>query len=599
MSEDLYAIMEDGKVFEKVPFNVAVINKDYEIVYVNENYKSVFGDRKGDKCYEAYKNRDDICPHCRVRDVFETGQTRYSNETGVDIDGKHYYYTVHFAPLKDKSGEVKYVLEMSTNDVEAARYQKEHNILFEKSPSYILVIDRDYQVIRANKKLRETFGEAQGKKCYEVFKKKKNHCNLCPAALTFEDGLDHVSTQAGLSVTGEEAQYVVQTIPLEHDEKGVSLVVEISTDITEVVELQDTVSKEREFFLKLIRNSAEGIIALNENDKMQVFNPAAKRILNWHSRKKPNKKRLKAMLPEEFFDCSKANVEPMETCVTTADDFSKPVAFSAVCLEKGKNYYGKACFIRDLSKIRRLEKESFESDKSEAVYKSLEGLAEALKEKAKEIKKEVSSARKGVERNDKAGANNNFDIIDYRTEEIERLVNDYIQSSPNRPPNQKIIDPNDLAEDVFNSMKNKAKKKNLRLKKDFDSNANPAAVEPNILKTALKAIFNYAIGTSSTRKNDGDVTIKTKDSGDDLIFQIKSYGKAFSEEEKSKLFSESFFSSEDDDIFSAFARAKMIILRHGGKLQVESTKENERIFRATLSRKRLDMLLDEMKQKKT
>ena len=86
----------------------------------------------------------------------------------------------------------------------------------------------------------------RGKFCYEVYKRRTTPCDNCPAALTFEDGLEHSSTQVGVTRTGAPSHYRVNTSPLSRGEEGVAHVIEIATDITEIKTLErEVLDKER------------------------------------------------------------------------------------------------------------------------------------------------------------------------------------------------------------------------------------------------------------------------------------------------------------------------------------------------------------------
>ena len=177
-----------NQLYEIIPSNLVVIDREYNIVQANKAFENQFGETKGKKCYEVYKKKDSPCSHCRVNEVFETGKTIVSNEDGIDKNHNQCFYAVHLAPLKEEDGSVNYVVEMSFDVTDSTRYQQNYNILFERVPGFISIIDKNYKIVRANKKLRDTFGEVKGKYCYEVYKKRTKKCRNCPAALTFKDG---------------------------------------------------------------------------------------------------------------------------------------------------------------------------------------------------------------------------------------------------------------------------------------------------------------------------------------------------------------------------------------------------------------------------
>jgi PAS domain S-box-containing protein len=237
------------ELFQQIPFNIAIIDQNFNIIEANDNFTEYFGEWRGKKCYKAYKNLDKPCRDCNAVRTFQDGKSRVSDESGLDQYGKESHYVVHIAPLKkDEDSHVDYIIEMSTDFTETKRWQRQYNLLFDRVPCYITVIDRNFNIIRANETFRENFGDVIGKHCYEVYKKRKRKCPNCPAAKTFKDGKVHHSNQTGIKKSGEKAHYLLTTSRLSRgtNEQDVAHVIEISTDITETKKLeQEVIEAER------------------------------------------------------------------------------------------------------------------------------------------------------------------------------------------------------------------------------------------------------------------------------------------------------------------------------------------------------------------
>jgi len=226
------------QLFEQYPFNLAVIDKDLCIVRANERFKEYFGDWQNKRCHEVYKRKEVACSECKTKKTFEDGKSRISEESGFDRDGNACHYVIHLSPLKDEEGKVEYVLEISRDITEAKQWQREYDILFDRVPCYVTVIDRNLKIIRANEKFRSTFGEGRGSLCYKAYKSRDMPCANCPALQTFEDGEAHVSEQVGITKDGEKTYYMVNTSPLTRGNGNVDHVIEIATDISHIKQLE-------------------------------------------------------------------------------------------------------------------------------------------------------------------------------------------------------------------------------------------------------------------------------------------------------------------------------------------------------------------------
>jgi hypothetical protein len=99
----------EKQLYELIPSNLVVIDREYNIVKANKNFSDYFGEYTGRKCYEVYKKRSSPCRHCGAAEVFRTGEVIVSNEEGIDKNNRTCFYVVHLAPLKEENGEVNYV----------------------------------------------------------------------------------------------------------------------------------------------------------------------------------------------------------------------------------------------------------------------------------------------------------------------------------------------------------------------------------------------------------------------------------------------------------------------------------------------------------
>jgi PAS domain S-box-containing protein len=234
------------QLFEHVPINIIVIDRDYRAVLANRQFKEVFGDPLGKHCYEVYKRRDRVCEQCLAARTFEDGAVHVSDEEGVHSNGTAAHYVVTTAPVYDHKGTISHVIEMSSDVTEARTLQRSYDILFERAPCYVSVINRDLRVVRANERLRATFGEGVGEHCYKLYKHRDERCPDCPALRTFADGKSYQAEQIGTDINGQPTTYMVSTSPLAREGADFAHVIEMSTDITALKRLeQEKLDNER------------------------------------------------------------------------------------------------------------------------------------------------------------------------------------------------------------------------------------------------------------------------------------------------------------------------------------------------------------------
>lgn len=104
---------------------VVAINRNFEMIMVNERFQSEFGMHSEGICYRDWKNRSTKCENCPVERSFLDGKIHTSEETVVFKDGRQGQMEVRTTPVKNEQGEVIYVLEAATDITEKRRLEGE------------------------------------------------------------------------------------------------------------------------------------------------------------------------------------------------------------------------------------------------------------------------------------------------------------------------------------------------------------------------------------------------------------------------------------------------------------------------------------------
>jgi signal transduction histidine kinase len=102
-------------LFNEAPCYTSVQNRDLRILEANRNFQQDFGSGVGQCCYEVYKHRSEPCLVCPVAETFQDGQMHQSEEVVTTRDGKQVNVLVATAPIRDASGSITSVMEVSAN----------------------------------------------------------------------------------------------------------------------------------------------------------------------------------------------------------------------------------------------------------------------------------------------------------------------------------------------------------------------------------------------------------------------------------------------------------------------------------------------------
>lgn len=478
--------------FDLLPFKVILMNKEQEIVAANKKFEQYYGNWKNQKCYEVCKNSKMPCMRCQVQKVIQTGISEVVQDSSIDQFGKMNFDVVIFSPIFDNNGEVLYVQEISIPQNEVSHWENDFNVLFENTPNFISIIDRDFNILRSNRRMTNTFGNLRGKKCYEVIKKRKQICNHCPSLNSFEDGGVHSSSQVGMTSTGEKTYYIMTSAPVNYDSEGnVTKVMEIGVDITEINKLQEQLNFIHDFYGNLIENSSEGIIAIDRKGKLQIFNPSAEKIFNWSSKRKPGFAQARKMLPEQFFtDISEevAMIEYYRTNIKNIDDEDVPVQLKIFDIKSKNDIMGRVAIMTDLRPIIEVEENKQKAkdiafrEKFTTIGKDTQNILKTIKDFMADLNEEMS---KDKDYNLQKQWNNFYD----RSSEYLQIMNLFIKYAQGYNAKEQLIDLNQLVENEFVKYKNTFAYSDLAMDLQLSHETPVISADWNSVKDAIYVVM--------------------------------------------------------------------------------------------------------------
>ena len=232
-------------ILRSAPCFLSVQDRDLRIVATNQDFIETFGDVIGRYCYEVYKQSDEKCSDCPVERTFADGGKHTTEQDVVLPDGRTIPILAYTSPVCGPDGEIEAVVEISADITGVKRLEaklresrERFRLLFEEVPCYISVQDRDLRIVQTNRSFKEDFGDYVGASCFEVYKHRGEPCLKCPVAATFQDGKRHYSEEVVTSLDGRQINTLVSTAPIKNTKGEIEQVMEMSTNITQIRELQ-------------------------------------------------------------------------------------------------------------------------------------------------------------------------------------------------------------------------------------------------------------------------------------------------------------------------------------------------------------------------
>lgn len=456
-------------LFNEIPCYITVQDKNLRIIQANRRFKENFGNKIGEFCYKAYKNTDSKCVYCPVEKTFQDGHIHNKSEEILTcIDGRSIPVIVYTTPLYDDSGNVKAVMEVSTNILEIKRLQNKINesheryrTLFDEVPCYISIQDRNLRIVESNRRFKEDFGEEIGNHCYEQYKHRNEPCLICPVAETFSTGQIHHGEEVVTSKKGETINVLCYAAPIRNSIGDITHVMEMSTNITQIRELESQLTS----LGLLVGSVSHGIKGL------------------------------------------------------------------------------------------------------------LQGLDGG-----------VYLLDSGFKRNDMDRIKDGWDMVQRNIDNIRRMVLDILYYAKEREPVYESINASELAENVYNLLKDKAKKLEIEFKKNFATDGQTFEADSKAMQSMLVNILENSIDACriDTKKTSHRINFSLKDEPDYVVFEISDNGIGIDQETKGKLFSLFFSSKGMNGTGLGLFIANKIVQKHKGTIEVDSTPNKGTSFKIRL-----------------
>lgn len=583
------------QLFEHVPSNIMVINRDFKLLTANQNFTSVFGEINGKHCYEVFKKSDKVCDNCMAVSTFEQGKVFVGNEYGIDRHGQPAFYVVHTVPIRNEDDEVAYVIEMSY-DVTDSKPMKQYNILFERVPCYVAVLDRELKIVRANEMLRNMFGETRGQHCFQVYKRRNRQCENCPAMKTFLDGGTYTQKQVGINKRGMLTHYIVSTAPLSRSGDRVNHVVEMSIDVTETQKLTQDLMKESYFRHQLTENSLDALVGSDASGLVNMFNPAAERLFKVSASDIIAKRSARDFLPEEFdqlFEEAEGALVVPDTAVVDAEGATIPVRFSATVIGAGADVIGAAAFLQDLRAFKRCQQEKLMNERLAVIGQTVAQLSHGMKNILTGVQSGLYAIRMGIKRNETQRLSVGWERLDRNFKRLNELVRDFLKYAKEHIPERRTTDLKQIAEEVCQLFQDVARDQDIDLTLETDQEIPTLDADPKDLHVVLSNLVSNAIDACKEKRPDDaacSVAVRVTHDEDGIHVEVEDTGCGMDDKTKEQVFNTFFTTKGIEGTGLGLLVTQKLVHANGGVVSVVSTLHEGSIFRVDFPNDDVDFM---------
>lgn len=338
------------------------------------------------------------------------------------------------------------------------------------------------------------------------------------------------------------------------------------------------------FQTKLLESSNNAIIAADSGWKVVLFNPEAERIFGYKAEDVIGKKHSREIFPLEVAEAIVGFLAPEpemqdtawhETIIDSGDGRQIPVSFSGSLLYENDEIVGSVAFFRDLTELKRLEKELVASERLGAIGQTVAGMAHCIKNILHGFKGGSYLVNIGIDRDNTDKLKTGWQTIQRNIQRTSDLVLDLLSYSKEREPEYKNCFPNDIAADVCDLLQETAAEHEIALLRDFEPSVGEVALDPRI---AYRSLLNFVSNAIDACIFDDDVskqhqvTIRTAIEDETfVVFEVADNGMGMNDEVRAQLFASFFSTKGAKGTGLGLLVTSKLVEEHNGSIAVEST----------------------------
>ena len=351
-----------------------------------------------------------------------------------------------------------------------------------------------------------------------------------------------------------------------------------------VKEATDELRTVNEFQKNLIQSSIDAIIAENKDGTVVVLNQGAEHLLGYTADAVIGKMQMDTIyapgaaatireaIHSEAYG-GKNRLVNYEGTVLSKNGKEIPVRISGATLFENDVATGSVCFLQDLREIKRLQKELIENERLTAIGQAVAGMAHYIKNILNGLQGGVYIVNVSLNKNKPDLLPKGWNMIEGNIKKISDLVMNMLIYSKEREPEYVPCSPNDIAKEVFDLMKEKASRSNVKLSKDLDSSIKECYLDPDGLYRCLLNLVTNAIDACTVDPQEDktwSVVIRSQKEDGGLRFDIVDNGIGMTEKVQEKLFERFFSTKAGKGTGLGLLVTREIIDQHQGAISVES-----------------------------
>lgn len=458
---------------------------------------------------------------------------------------------------------------------------------FESMPCFVTVQDRDLRIITANARFRRSFGDFEGRRCYQVYKQRPEKCEICPVERTFRDGRSHSSEEKVRCLDGREVAVIVYTEPVLDPGGRIAAVMEMSTDITEIKQLQEQLSESRRRYRALfeevpcyisIQDADLNIVDANRLHRRDFGSFLGCKCYEVYKHRK--EECYPCPVRDTFLD---GEIHEREEVVTSIGGETMNVLVSTSPIRDGT---GKLQYVMEMStnitQIRRLQSQLA------SIGMLIGSVSHGIKGLLNGLNGGIYLVNKGLENGDQTRLRQGWEIVLRNVARIRSMVLDILYYAKDRELHYEPLSPGAVIDEVFDLMRDKAGAIGVGLVREVAADAGSLEGDAKALRAMLVNLVENSLDACrvDAKKSGHRVALRASGQSAHVRFEVADNGIGMDRETREKAFTLFFSTKGNEGTGLGLFIANRIACAHGGRITLESERDAGTRFLVDIPRAR-------------
>ncbi|MFH1050998.1 MAG: ATP-binding protein [bacterium] len=461
---------------------------------------------------------------------------------------------------------------------------------FDSMPCYLTVQNPELKVIVANQKFIKEFGDYQNRYCFQVYKHRPDKCEYCAVEKTFKDGIPRTSEEQVSNLNGKNISVLINTTPIKNDKGDIVAVMEMSTDVTDIKELQRKF-KENEERYKMLFEEGPCFVSIQDVD-FNIINANKLHRETFGSYLGCKCYKVYKHREEECYPCTvrrtfeDGKIHTHEEVVTTQDGRTINCMVHTAPIT---DIHGKVAQVIemsvDITALRELQ------DQLTSIGLLISSISHGIKGLLNGLNGGIYLVNKGIELDNKDRLLKGWQMVLRNVDRIKSMVMDILYYAKDREPYWEQISALEIAQESYDVVKDKASELGITLDIDLDKEIGDFDCDRKAIRALLVNLLENSIDACRVDKSKEihNVSFSLQGNENNVFFNISDNGIGMDQETREKAFSLFFSSKGGEGTGLGLFIANKITTSHGGKIEIESEPRKGSSFIVTIPRRSIDL----------